>query len=166
MSTQFNSAFDWGYGEISGNVGNAVTQDTGYDLLTSSIEEFVRGESFRAIMRTRNSDIVRDITPWTEPATLNTWVNYDAVFQGVRYMKDALGFIHLQGLVKDGTVGAGIAIFILPPGHRPLKTLLFPVATNPNTIGRVDITGAGSVEATAGSNTWLSLNGISFKADA
>ena len=104
-------------------------------------------------------------TGWTNATYQNSWVTYNAaVFAPARYIKDDLGVVHLDGLVMLGTIGA--AIFTLPAGHRPAYTQLFAVATNPNTIGRVDVLTNGQVVATSGNNGWISLAGLTFLAEA
>ncbi len=80
--------------------------------------------------------------------------------------KDADGFIHLEGLIQN-TSGAGIAagatIATLSVGFRPAKQHVFFQAESGGGL-RVDVTAAGAVvvQATWGSNNYLSLSGLSF----
>jgi len=97
---------------------------------------------------------------WQTPTFQNGWVNYGDVYNLAGYFKDSLGVIHLRGLVKNG----GGTIFTLPEGYRPINRELFGVATNPNTIGRIDVLSDGQVSMIAGNNGWISLDGITFKA--
>jgi len=99
---------------------------------------------------------------WIAPNLLNNWVNYGAIWNPAGYMKDSLGFVHLRGLIKLGTVGQ--PAFVLPAGYRPSKILLFPAASN-NAFGDVKIESDGSVKPYVGSNVWFSLEGIIFKAE-
>ena len=93
---------------------------------------------------------------------LNSWVNYDAVnFQSAAYWKDAVGMVHLQGLIKNGTLSA--AAFTLPKSYRPINYAHFVVLSNAS-FGGCRVTGAGDVLPVEGSNAWFSLDGISFKA--
>jgi hypothetical protein len=95
------------------------------------------------------------------PVFQNSWVNYDtAAYQVARYWRDPVGIVHIEGLVKDGTIAT--TIFALPAGYRPAKALIFAVDTNSGH-GRLDVTAAGLVIATSGGNTYYSLAGISFK---
>lgn len=105
-------------------------------------------------------------TAWTIPSLLNGWVRYDSKYADVGYFKDTLGFVHLRGLIKNGAISSTLPIFLLPPGYRPAEQLLFPVLTNPNALGRCDVTNIGEILPFSGSNTWFSLNGISFRAEA
>ena len=54
-----------------------------------------------------------------EPAFENSWVNYDtATYYPAGFWKDAQGWLHFQGLVKNGTAPT---ICTLPAGFRPTK---------------------------------------------
>src|SRR5579859_6036782 len=47
----------------------------------------------------------------------NSWVSWGAPYFPVGYWLDPLGFVHLRGTLKLGTVGS--SAFTLPPGLRP-----------------------------------------------
>ena len=100
---------------------------------------------------------------WIAPTLLNSWVDFGSGDQPSGYMKDHLGFVHLRGLVKTGTVGS--PIFNLPAGYRPAKDENFPTISN-GALGRLKINGTtatvGDVIPVAGSNVYFSLAGISF----
>ena len=99
---------------------------------------------------------------WIVPAFMNGWVNFDNVYNPAGYFKDSLGIVHLRGLVKNGTNNT--TIFTLPVGYRPSNRELQAVQTNNNIIGRVDIFADGQVTVVSGSNGWVSLDGITFRA--
>ncbi|NCR54667.1 MAG: hypothetical protein GPJ10_15130 [Microcystis aeruginosa L211-07] len=99
---------------------------------------------------------------WIVPAFMNSWTNYDTTYNPAGYFKDSLGIVHLRGLVKNGTNNT--TIFTLPVGYRPSNRELQAVQTNLNTIGRVDILADGQVTVVSGSNGWVSLDGITFRA--
>ena len=103
-------------------------------------------------------------TGWTAATYQNSWVSYGSPFSAARYIKDDLGVVHLDGLVKNGTIGT--TIFTLPVGYRPAYQQLFAACTNPNTIGRIDVQTDGQVVTNGGSNVWISLAGITFLAEA
>lgn len=103
------------------------------------------------------------VTPQTNvPALLNSWVNFGAGFTDAAYFKDPNGFVHLRGLVKNGT-GIPTVIFTLPLGYRPGQDSIFAVLSN-NALGRVNVLASGDVQAFAGSTVWVQLDGITFKA--
>lgn len=93
------------------------------------------------------------------PTLYNNWVYYDSVnYSNVAYYKDGFGIVHLQGVVKNGTVGSG-NIFTLPSGFRPSKRLVFN-----NSFGRIDIFTNGEIQFVSGNNSIVSLDGITFMA--
>src|SRR5262245_42083319 len=60
------------------------------------------------------------------------WHNYGAPWGPASFMKDALGFVHLKGLVRCNVLGfscdpgLSATIFVLPAGYRPGEQGLFP----------------------------------------
>lgn len=104
---------------------------------------------------------IRKIGDSEAPAFANAWVNFSASQPAIFY-KDPFGRVYLGGLVKSGTVGN--AAFTLPPGFRPAYQQTLDVISN-NAQGRVDITVGGAVTPVSpSSNTWVSLDGLSFRA--
>lgn len=99
---------------------------------------------------------------WVAPTLLNSWVNYGGGFNDAAYYKDPFGVVHLRGVIKDGTDVSGTALFTLPVGYRPPAQELFTVISS-SALGRVDIATTGNVVITSGSNTWLSLDGLTFR---
>jgi len=98
------------------------------------------------------------------PAFTNSWVNYGDVYNTAAYYKDHQNRVFLKGLIKSGTRGS--AAFTLPVGYRPVKNEIFPSMSN-DQISRTDVTSAGAVIPTSfstGSNAYVSLDGISFRA--
>lgn len=101
------------------------------------------------------------------PSYQNSWTDWGNPWQGAAYWKDKNGIVHISGLIKGGTVGQ--AAFTLPAGYRPATNgnLLFVTLTGANVLGRIDVESSGAVRvAAAGSNSLVSLSGISFKAEA
>jgi microcystin-dependent protein len=103
---------------------------------------------------------------WTAPTFQNSWVNNGSWGAPAGYMKDSMGFIHLRGIVKSGTVGA--TMFTLPAGYRPsyLQGMTVPSNNGVTVIGWINILATGEVQAISPSgNSWLSLDGITFMAE-
>ncbi len=96
---------------------------------------------------------------FTAPTLLNSWVNFGSSYVDAGYLKDQFGFVRLRGVVKSGTVTA--IIFQLPAGYRPSKDIFKAVSSN-GAFGLVTIDSAGNVIASSGSNSWFSLDEISF----
>ena len=100
---------------------------------------------------------------WVAPTLLNGWVNFGAA-QVAGYWLDALGVVHLRGLIKSGTVNT--VIFTLPAGYRPTALSLFSVVSNTGAAlvaSRLDVATTGDVTLVTGGNTFLSLDGVSFR---
>lgn len=99
--------------------------------------------------------------PYTAPTFLNGWANLGSTHQPAGYRKDEDGVVHIVGTVQSGTAPG--VIFNLPAGFRPANLMIFTVISN-GAIGRVDININGDVELVAGNNTYVALQGISFRA--
>jgi hypothetical protein len=109
--------------------------------------------------------ITRSGEAWAAPTLTNSWVNYGSSYNGAAYRKDAQGYVHLRGLIKSGTVGS--AAFTLPAGFRPGGGTILHATISNSAIGRVDIATTGTVTpASPSSNGWVSLEGITFLAEA
>ena len=100
---------------------------------------------------------------WKTPAWGTNWGNYGNSYNTGGYYRDGDGIVHLKGLVTGGSYGNSATLFTLPVGFRPGGRCLFTVITD-NAHGRLDITTTGQVIPYVGSG-WLSLDGISFKAE-
>jgi hypothetical protein len=95
------------------------------------------------------------------PAFANSWINFDVADTSAAFWRDPFGWIHLRGLIKNGTVGS--AAFTLPPGFRPPKREVFATISN-GAVGRVDVQADGLViPQSPSNNAWVSLAGIHFR---
>ncbi|MCY9516707.1 hypothetical protein [Paenibacillus apiarius] len=96
---------------------------------------------------------------WIKPTLLNGWVEFDK--STVEYFKDALGFVHIRGMVKSGTMGN--PVFILPKEYRP-KQLLETITVSKNNdaviFNNIEITPEGKIIPYIGGGSWLSLDNI------
>lgn len=113
----------------------------------------------------RDQQINNTFPVFTVPTYQNGWVTYQVPdYAPAGYYKDAMGVVHLRGLIKSGTLDT--AAFTLPAGCRPAYGAIFVCqsAAN-NAIMRVNVTAAGLVipsSGGSGSNAWVSLEGIHF----
>jgi hypothetical protein len=139
---------------------SAMSIGTLYDVMTINGQ----GATIHQSLTVTGQGSTINQSAWIAPTFQNSWVNYGESWNVAGYMKDSMGFVHLRGLVKSGTIGQ--CIFTLPAGYRPQYEELQIVQTSPDTFGRLDITTAGCVQPTLGSNTWFSLDGITFRAYA
>ena len=108
-------------------------------------------------------NLLRTAPEWIEVTSFaNTWVNFNAANNSAAYCKDAMGFVHIRGMVKDGTDWS--TIFTLPVGYRPAKQEIFVTISN-DAVGRIDINTDGGVGSyVINDPTWVSLDGITFYA--
>lgn len=93
----------------------------------------------------------------------NGWSNYGSTYAPAAYWKDENGLVHLEGLLKGGTLD--IAAFVLPPGYRPTKDRIFPAFSN-SSAGMVQVRVDGSVQPMtigSASNASYGLDGIVFR---
>jgi len=67
------------------------------------------------------------------PTLLNGWVNFNEGYSVVKYWKDTNNVVHIQGVIKGGTVNS--VIFVLPAAYKPIGTIAVPVACT-NTSGQ------------------------------
>lgn len=106
---------------------------------------------------------------WRTPTFQNGWKNLGSGFSTAAYRKEG-GVVRLRGVVNSGTLdgggGATATIFTLPAGFRPeLRTMHAVSSANPgDAYGRVDVGTDGTVKAIAGSNSFMSLDNVSFRA--
>lgn len=129
--------------------------DNGADLIKALHSQFIN------MLSTINS-LVAGGEDWRTPSLVSGWTNFGAGYNSAGYYKDSTGIVHLRGLVVGDSPDT--PIFVLPEGYRPDCGSMFGVITSGG-LGRVDILSDGRVLwMTAGSFTYMSLDGILFKA--
>jgi len=116
-------------------------------------------------LKTKTDYLTAPDSDWVNFTYTGTWVDYGGGYNPGSYRKDALGYVHLRGLVKSGTDGTSITT--LPTGYRPEYRHLFVVESN-DLAGRLDVLTDGTVipQAATTNPAWVSLDGITFKAYA
>jgi hypothetical protein len=104
---------------------------------------------------------------WKTPSMTGGWLSYDTDpggWSAPGYYKDYAGTVHLRGLIRAGTIGS--AAFTLPAGYRPTGGDLLIGTISNGGVGRVKVNTAGGVIPESPSvNTWVALDGISFRGD-
>lgn len=116
-------------------------------------------ENMAAVYRTVT--VTAPAQQWTAPTFSADWVDFGGAQTPTGYRIDESGRVYLRGLIKSGTVGG--AAFTLPTGYRPGNQQIFATASN-DLYGQVSVGDDGVVTVSVGSNTWVSLDGISFDA--
>ena len=109
-------------------------------------------------------------TEWKNVSGLNGWGTYPN-YDRARFYKDPFGFVHLEGMMGNGTVTAGTGILTLPQGYRPDNNLRFlqPAGdSSTNLTVQLDVGYNGNVIIKFAPVTikWISLSGIIFFARA
>ena len=107
---------------------------------------------------------------WVQPPSLlNGWVNFGGTYVPARYMKDALGYVQVEAVLKNGTGGsltAGSTAWKLPPGYLPAYVLSLPAETGGAYVNvRVLPTGEVQLNGTVTSGSSLAFC-FSFLAEA
>lgn len=108
---------------------------------------------------------VARVNPWNVVASFsNSWANVGGAYYNAAYHQDVFGVVRLRGRIHNGTSGA--TAFTLPEGFRPNASMAFIGDLGGNT-REVIITAAGLVQPTyTGASTDISLDNISFIAEA
>lgn len=104
--------------------------------------------------------------PWSEipDANLsNSWVYFGAPYNTPAYLKDTLGFVHLKGLIKNGSAFNAV-MYTLPAGYRPVKNLYISTVSN-NLFGVLEVKSTGEILCQVGSTAHVSWDNISFLAE-
>jgi len=96
---------------------------------------------------------------------LNGWVTYNGATPYV--FKDALGTVHIIGIIASGTVTANTVLFTLPDAnYYPAQLIRFAVPSNNGSgavHGEIQIDTSGNVTIQAGGNPYLGIT-VSFPA--
>ena len=115
----------------------------------------------------RKAEMIASDSGDLAPTLLNGWGNLDPnAYASATYARDGSGFVHLAGMISGGTATQHTPLFVLPTGFRPAKTIYFPVAVFDGAFGCVRVMSNGEVQIVSGNASWLSLNGIGFRASA
>jgi hypothetical protein len=145
-----------------GLLGNSITLATTASTLTTSGSTLTGGtDDVGAKLSTQIASLNGQ---WITPTLVNNWSNYGSTYTTAKYMKDALGFVHVRGFIKGGS-NSTIA-FTLPIGFRPSATERFigiDVAV-PN--GMISVTNSGNVEIYGSTFNNFSICSVTFKAEA
>lgn len=108
---------------------------------------------------------------WLSPSTLNGWVFYGGVgsnYAPQGYYKDALGNVHVKGIIASGTAAPSTVLFNLPSGYRPKETRYFSGWDGALVQQRLEVDSNGDVKIASLSNinnAFLTLDQIQFPAE-
>jgi hypothetical protein len=148
---------------LSFSIGDADTIDTFHASPVASANSILPLNASAEYPITTVEGLEPD-TGWITPTYLNSWVKYDTTYNTPQYRRDAMGYVHLKGMIAGGS-SATATMFILPAGYRPILRVL---SGQHSAAGfcRVDVQVDGTVSAISGGSTsWVSLENIIFKAE-
>lgn len=107
------------------------------------------------------------VVTWTNATLQNGWMPQPAgTLQPFPpgYYQDHMGVVHLRG-VANGASSSSDTILTLPVGLRPLERQMYLSIAEGGSQGRVDVHPNGTVTRVLGSSGYLTLNGVSFRAE-
>ena len=101
------------------------------------------------------------VSGWVPASLMNGWVNYGSNWTPCGYLLDPMGFVHLRGLVRNGSSATSV-IFSLPSNLFPKYTHIFSASASDAWAEiRVDLN--GTIYLSSGSaNAWVCLDGIHY----
>lgn len=111
---------------------------------------------------------IQVLDDWKQVPLVNSWENFGGEYSTAGYMKDSNGFVHLKGFIKNGISTRDTTLFTLPVGYRPPEVLVIPnIASNAGAavpfVLEILKNGSVSIGVINAANTWLCLDGISFR---
>ena len=116
------------------------------------------------------TDKVHNVNASGEPSLQNGWLIYGAGYTPPGFWRDNQNMVYVWGLINKTTaVTPGETMFVLPSTHRPSTEHIFTTSGFNGTSyynSRIDVQPNGvlsAIEVKGGSNTFFSLDGISFK---
>lgn len=122
-------------------------------LLLDTVKTLQENTTRISVLESKKAE--KDSPAWIAPTLLNGWVNYGDGFTVCRYTKDSLGFVHFDGLIKNGTT-TNTPIFKLPIGYRPNMSITC-VSIGGDALARIRIDPTGDVIFVSGGNSYFSL---------
>lgn len=136
------------------------------DELKSYIQRLIPGNPLIQLDKTQlpHAEAIRVVGAANQPAFQNSTSAYGSGYQVPGFWIDPLGLVHLAGLAVPPA--AGLAMWTLPAGYRPLNRELFSTASATgatNVIGRVDVDASGNVIFVNGGTSWVTVSGITFR---
>ena len=110
------------------------------------------------VQRINNTDRSVD---WIDFDLLNGWVWYGAD-DTAAFSRTSNGIVRVKGLIKNGAIPSVVAYF--PVGFRPTGTKRIPIMSN-GSLAYSASGSDGSLWIYTGSNAWVDLSAISFRAE-
>lgn len=119
----------------------------GPDAQQSRVQDNVQALVAPLAKALQNTPIMGAPSPaWIQPSPLNGFANLGGGFVVLRFHRDALGYVHIQGVVTNA-VGCALqtAIFTLPLRYRPALSLVQICEATGGTLGSIEVRPTGDV---------------------
>ncbi|AVI42121.1 hypothetical protein [Bacillus pumilus] len=145
-----------------GTFGWVIAIDYKNNMFTNYLDLNLGWQGWRRSLTEADQEVT-----WTTPRIINGWKLYSTSSLPVRFSKNALGEVEINGAVRDGPLGE-IPVFVLPEGYRPKQPVYYVgVASSLGTSGtpqyhRTLITTDGRVCVQLSSNTVNPTEFIAF----
>lgn len=131
-------------------------------LLTNLVQDVQQANARISVVESKKAE--KHSPAWITPTLLNSWVRHSTARPTLRYYKDSLGVVHLEGVIRSGVVTSGTALCNLPVGYRPALTVsCVSYSSNGTTVGMglIDVLNDGTLQlGTTGTPTFY--NGLMF----
>lgn len=110
----------------------------------------------------RNQNLA--LPDWINVAAFtNSWVNFGGSEDNAAYWRTSSGLVLLRGVIKLG--GIGTVAFTLPVGFRPGGTRRYAAISAGAVSGYITVTANGQVTISGGTNTYVDLAPVIFRAE-
>jgi hypothetical protein len=106
-------------------------------LLADLVDGVQQNTARVSVLENKKAD--KDNPVWLYPTLLNGWVDYDTARRPIAYYKDSMGWVHVQGYIKNGVSTANSVIYRFPKGYEP---------ESPIEVAAVSSSGAGAAPST------------------
>jgi hypothetical protein len=105
---------------------------------------------------------------WIAVTFQNSFANLNALPQTqCAYMKDSMGFVHLQGVITNSSTQSYTVAFTLPAGFRTSTYRNFLGATSGSAVNNnINLPPGGNVNLVIAANQWVDLGVVSYLADS
>lgn len=141
----------------------------GSDVQQSRVQDNVQGLLGPIAKALQGTPIMGAPSPaWIRPSLLNGFADFGGGYAKAAYHRDALGYVHVKGLVAHAVgTGGGTIVFVLPLSYRPSESRYFVLMGTGATFQAVEVSPNGNVATqlvvAAGGNATLEF---SFLAEA
>jgi len=94
----------------------------------------------------------------------NSWVNYGSGYPAAAFRKDAFGYVHLKGFIRNGTAVDTTTMITMPTGYKVGSTRHI-AAIGASAAGHIKLTTSGIAYGGGTGNGWITLDNISYYAE-